>query len=216
MLDAKFRPLEVRPDAPRGGHKRSPFSGSFTDTLDRLERELDHLKAAEIVVQIDTTLDQIRNDGWPRSTARVNGNAVVLSFRSRHGALSYTCNTYQGWEQNLRAIAMTLERLRAVERYGAVKGGEQYKGWAQLPPGQNGRGPIQAGEWRSVEDAARFILRTEGCIHDADGIAAVIADPQGSYREAARKAHPDVGGSTELMAKLNRARDFIVSHTGGR
>lgn len=139
MLNATFRRLESPLDAPRGGYRRAPFSSSYTTTLNGLERELEHLKAKDIVIQIDMRWEDIRNDGWPRSTAMVKSPGVVVTFESKHGPLSYRCGTYSNWEMNLRAIALTLERLRAVDRYGAVKGGEQYKGWARLPPGQKGK-----------------------------------------------------------------------------
>jgi len=35
------------------------------------------------------------------------------------------------------------------------------------------------------------------------------------FRDAAKKAHPDVGGSNDLMSKVNRAKDFIIAATGG-
>lgn len=215
VLAVNFRPLEQRLELPRGGQKRSPFSGSFTDTLNRLEREMDLLRAKDIVIQIDTALSDIRNDGWPRSTAKVNSHGVVLTFASSHGPLSYRCNTYIGWEQNLRAIAMTLERLRAIERYGAVKGGQQYRGWSQLPPGSNGNGPIQAGEWANVEQAAKFLWITAGWPEEqleAVQFRRAVTDAKildGVYRDAAKEAHPDKGGTNDLMSKVNRARDFI-------
>lgn len=34
------------------------------------------------------------------------------------------------------------------------------------------------------------------------------------YRDAARRAHPDAGGSDEQMAAVNRARDLILADLG--
>jgi len=33
------------------------------------------------------------------------------------------------------------------------------------------------------------------------------------FRDAAKRAHPDVGGSNDLMSKVNRAKDFIIAAT---
>jgi hypothetical protein len=33
------------------------------------------------------------------------------------------------------------------------------------------------------------------------------------YKTLAKKHHPDTGGSTQQMVKLNRARDHLLSHT---
>lgn len=208
MLTAQFRPLSKPVARPKSGTKRCPFDASWANTLDVLERELGHLRARDIIIEADFEPHQIRNDGWPRSSQSPRTHGVRLSFESAHGPLSYECATYAHYENNIRAIALTLERLRAVERYGAVKGGEQYRGWSQLPPG---RGPIMAGEWATAEDAARFLLEV-GQLKAAHKAADLLTDPaalQHVYRAAARATHPDAGGSDEAMARVNRAKVFI-------
>lgn len=204
MIHARFRPLASPIQRPARGYTTSPFSGSWPDTLDRLEREIKHVRGTDIVIELDTTLDQIRNDGWPYSGAKIATPGVRVSFTSKHGPLCYTCATYNTWQSNLRAVALTLERLRAIDRYGCVKGGEQYQGWAKLPPG---RTPAPSGEWASVEDAMRF-LSTVG---DGDTLSLLPEDLPAVYKAAARKAHPDAGGSTELMARVNAARAYVES-----
>src|SRR5690554_7090169 len=58
--------------------------------LDDLERELRHLGARGIVVQAYLRGEDIRNDGWPRSSARFMEPGIVLSFTDRSGqALSF-------------------------------------------------------------------------------------------------------------------------------
>lgn len=215
MLAASFRHLESPLPPPKGGHKRAPFSGSWQNTLDTLERELRHLKAKDILILADLRAEEIRNDGWQRSGAYPRTPGVVVSFESAQGPLKFACATYAKYDANLRAIGLTLERLRAVDRYGATKSGEQYRGWKQLPPGAGDRGVIQAGEWATKEAA------TEWLIHTASGHKASMVDVFAAikhpavldawFKQAARKCHPDAGGSNELMAKVNRARDFIAA-----
>jgi len=44
------------------------------------------------------------------------------------------CDSFRDWEANLRAIALSLEHLRAVDRYGVTtEEEEQYTGWLRLP-----------------------------------------------------------------------------------
>ncbi|MFN7019864.1 MAG: molecular chaperone DnaJ [Phycisphaerales bacterium] len=205
MINAVFRPLEKPIPLPKGGVISCPFSCSFTTTLDDLERELFHLKAKDIVIELDLDLQDIRNDGWPRSTARPRTQGVRLSFDSKHGPLSYTCATYGHWERNLRAVGLTLDRLRAVDRYGAVKGGEQYKGWAALPPPPQ---PAAGGDFASIEEAMRFLCK----VGNGTVLSVLPSDLEAVYRDAARKAHPDAGGSTELMARVNAAKAFVEAH----
>lgn len=211
MIQAQFRPIDnTKPLAAKQGWERSPFSASWTSTLNLLEREIRHLAGKDIVIEIDTTLSQIRNDGWPYSSAKVGRPGVRISFASKHGPMSYTSVQYARWETNIHAVALTLERLRAVERYGCVKNAEQYQGFSALPPGRGGRSGIQVGEWSSCEDAARFLLSVWGGSYTEDDIQATVHDPTGTWRDASKKVHPDLpGGSEAMMSKVNRAREFI-------
>lgn len=49
--------------------------------------------------------------------------------------LVFATDAYALWEHNVRAIALTLEALRAVDRYGTT-GGRQYAGFRQLQAGR--------------------------------------------------------------------------------
>lgn len=206
MIQARFQVLDNPLPKPEGGYSRSPFGGGYTDTLDRLEREMHHLAASDIVILVDAPHEQIRNDGWPRSTMRPNTPGVIVTFETPVlGKLRYEAGKFNVWDQNLRAVAMTLERLRAVDRYGCTKG-EQYTGWKALPAG------IPAHEWSSAEEAMKFILQTAGLTNQITNLPEVVNDPEAVdvwFKRAARKAHPDAGGDHELMSKVNRARDYI-------
>ena len=48
---------------------RSPFGSNWSSTLDLLERELRFLQARQVVLQIDVTERDIRNDGMLRANA---------------------------------------------------------------------------------------------------------------------------------------------------
>lgn len=212
MIQCVFRPLTKPVQRPASGYKSCPFGASWTSTLDTMERELAHLKAKDIVVEIDVTLDKIRNDGWPKSTANPASPGVRISFACRHGSLSYECATYPHWEMNMRGIALTLERLRAIDRYGATKGAEQYKGWKQLPNG-DGRAPIAGEEWSSVEEAILFLVRTASPKRQYTVEEVLREGWNNVYRTAAQIVHPDLcGGSQTLMTRVNRARDYIDRH----
>lgn len=210
MIDLRFVPLEKPIERPKGGYKRSPFGVGFSRLLDDLERELGYLTAKGITVEAGVAREDIRNDGWPRSSAKYSSPGIRLSFGSRHGPLAYECATYSSMEGNLRAISQTLTAQRAMERYGAVKSGQQYKGWKALPEGA-GQGPIIATAFGSTEEAARFLLRT-ALLNDGD-TQRVIDDPEylrTVYRAAAKRTHPDVlAGNTDLFAQVNSANQMI-------
>jgi hypothetical protein len=192
MLAATFRPLTQWPGkrTPTYARKRAPFKAGYPRTLDDLEREIGHLNGKAVVIQAGFDARDIRNDGWPRSSARAKEPGVVVSFQTPNGPLSFPCDTYDAWEDNLRAIALSLEALRAVNRYGVTKHAEQYQGFKALsaPGAENGM---------SREQAVEFIRRwggAEGGLEDA-------------YRRAARVLHPDVStGSHEQFVELAKAR----------
>jgi hypothetical protein len=137
MIDCRFKPINAWPSKPTPGEqrKRSPFKSGWQKTLDLLEAELNHLDAGSIAIEGFFSLGDIRNDGWPKSGARPTQPGVIVSFDTKQGRMVMPCDTYTHWEANVRAIALTLECLRAVKRYGATsERQEQYTGWLKLKP----------------------------------------------------------------------------------
>lgn len=213
----QFEPLRQWPkDTPRtepGKRKSSPFRAGYSQTLELLERELRMLRARSAALQVDISENMIRQDGLPYARARTGANdpGVVLSFETDDGHFMYPCDTYTRWEDNLRAIALTLEKLRAVDRYGVAQRGEQYAGWKAIPQ--------DVDERVTPEEAARVIVRTAGVDFPDDiepRVEAVLHDPSTFrrwYREAARRAHPDVqGGTAAHFQRVQRARDVLEAH----
>lgn len=202
MIDLRFVPLE-KPIYPKSGQYASKrFGCSWGTTLDDLELDLKNLEATSIVIEADLRRDQIRNDGWPHGGCLPATPGIRLGFTSKHGPLVYECGTFGTMEQNLRAIGLTLQRLRLIDEYGATKGGEQYKGFAQLP----------AGEFGTTEDAARFLIRMAGDLNARE--QDVLSDPsllKNIYRAAARTCHSDTGGGDKEMSKVNAAKALIES-----
>ena len=136
MIDCRFKPIEKWPSkpTPSWSRQRGQFKAGWQKTLDLLERELNRLSAKDITVEGFFRPADIRNDGWPKSSSRPTQPGVILSFSTKQGRMVMPCDRYDNWESNLRAIALTLEALRAVERYGAVsEQQEQYTGWLKLP-----------------------------------------------------------------------------------
>jgi hypothetical protein len=125
----------------RGRH-RSPFTAKWSDTLRLLERELRQLGVTgAVALRVCAAESDIRRDGMLRASAKPWHPGVALSFNSHYGSLTYPCDTYSGtadmagWQANCRAIALSLEALRAVDRHGVAGRGEQYQGWRQITAG---------------------------------------------------------------------------------
>lgn len=190
MTVASFRPLAAWP-FPDTYLRRSryTFTAPWSDTLSLLSSELDHLDGRDVVIQADFRDEDIRLDGLPRSGARQPSHpGVIVSFESKVGPLQYATDAHEFWQHNVRAIALGLQALRAVDRYGITRSHEQYRGWRQLGAGN---GPT------SREQAERLL-----------GLGFNEAGPEvlrDHYRRALRAAHPDHGGSTEHLMAVREA-----------
>lgn len=176
--------------------RKTPWS----DTLALLDRELRHLGADGVIFQIDIPESMIRLDGMPRNDARPTDPAVIISFESKHGPLRYACDVFFDWRDNVRAIALGLEALRTVDRYGITHKAEQYKGFVALGMGTGVDEGVQR-VFATVKEAAEFMLtRSEVAIDgNLDGLTASLVSDK-NYRDflfkrAALKLHPDAGGN---------------------
>ena len=167
-MKVTFRPLPVWPHKPTVSRQYARFETSYPRTLQLLEREVRYLGGRDVVMGVGLDEYDIRQDGQPRANARTRVHpGVELSFDSTdHGRLTYATDQYTDWQDNVRAIALSLEALRAVERWGVSKG-RQYAGFALLTAGV----PLEV---RGNE---------------------LIAE-HGSVNAALRATHPDTGGPT--------------------
>jgi hypothetical protein len=228
-----FRPIDEWPAPFTTSGKAPQFSAKWSDTLGLFDRELTHLGAREAVIQVAADERGMRLDGGLRADAKVSHPGVIVSFETKkYGPMRYftdvfdkgsrwvkgTKNEYgwysggrseaiPGWQMNARAIALGLEALRKVDRYGITKRGEQYTGWSALPPAT----PMGAGAM-TVEQAADFIAEHStraGLPLDRDDILDMGAWLNDGYRMAAKVLHPDAGGSTQDFQKLQVAKRIL-------
>lgn len=140
----------------------------WNQTIRELEYEVRALGGGDIIIGCGLSEYEVRQDGLPRANARQPGHpGVELSFDSRYGRLTYATDVFLDWRDNVRAIAKGLEALRAVDRWGVAKRGQQYAGFALLTagPGQEELGRQLVERYGSVKEAIR---RTHPDTGDAD------------------------------------------------
>jgi hypothetical protein len=218
MIDLRFVPLEKWPGEPAAERKNAAFRSTYIRTLDLLEDELKKIAARAIVIEAFYTVDQIRNDGWPRANQNPSHPGVILSFKKPEGPVfvdefgrrrvkivpvSFPCDTYYHIEHNIHAIALSLQALRAVDRYGVTKRGEQYAGWKRIDP-------PKSQPFDSKEEAASFIIAQQDTPAPAYSVIADAALRTEVYRRAAARLHPDSPtGSHELFVKLQQAKEIL-------
>lgn len=142
-------------------------------------------------VVISTNLP-LRMDGEVRGDARAPADpGVAVYWQEPHGERRVMAiDQYSLVQDNLAAIAATLDAMRAIERHGgAVILERAFTGFTALPA------PTAARTWREVLGFER---------HPVMPSAELIRE---RYRSRASSAHPDKGGSDAEMAELNAARD---------
>lgn len=177
MSLVQFEPIIRWPGPETENRRNAPFRAPHSATEKLLDRELAHImpagnKAALQVVTRNGPGDR-RNDGQLYARAVATHPGVRLSIQSIHGPLTYATDRFTTWQDNLRAIALGLQALRTVDRYGIGSSGEQYRGWRAIE--QTGPGP-------------RDVLKKYAGHH----FATTYADELPKLARAARiGAHPD-------------------------
>lgn len=180
-----FRPLE-RP-VTNGPARYSPFKARWTSTVNMLAEELRAHAAERTILEVDLPETAIRLDGLPRADREARTPGIVLSFKAiavtGSPELRYEVATYTDWRDNIRAVALALRSLRAVDRYGVTRRGEQYAGWKQLAAGTGvGDGDPSRG---------RELIELAG----------------GDVKAALSSAHPDHGGAPDDFRDVIAARE---------
>lgn len=183
---------EPRTPAHRREHGR--FEVDFARARDDLMRSLKLLGARDVILSSNLPL---RRDGLPLASAPKRpedpGVAVYWTVSRLEGArwvstpFVMACDRYLSPVANVRAIGLTVEALRAIERHGTRQLRDRaFQGFAALPPAAG------ASSWRAVLGLVDGAITREA-IDEA-------------YRRLAMVRHPDRGGTDELMAELNAAR----------
>ena len=193
-----LRPIEHWPGKLTANRVSSQFSAPWRATLDLLDRELWHLgpagRNAPAVLQIAMREQDFRLDGMPRANARPEHPGVILAIESTKGPLSFPCDRFVTWQDNLRAIALSLEALRKLDRYGITPNAEQYTGWKQLP---------SASEPPMTTHGAEYLIRQVAMMTDNTGLSVVL-------RRARFIAHPDRnGGDTAQWDRVEAAAEVL-------
>lgn len=177
------------------------------DYLERaIGRELAEMDVLDGLIETDHQFGDYTKAGRPRSVAAAKSPRVQLWFTLDGTDICLPSAHFDSWLQNLKAIELTLERQRLIRGYGVASVKRQYAGFTALPESANA---TPTGK----HAAANLLIRTSGINVSADQ---VISDPvvlKPVYRAAAANAHPDRGGSNDLMTQVNQAHELLK---GGR
>ncbi len=219
-----LRPIHQWPGQLTKSRRASAFSAKFTDTLELLRRELRLLEPESryypnTVLQIAMDEKDFRQDGMPRAQAKSQHPGVILTiYPTAEGAseLTFPCDTFLTWQDNLRAIALTLEALRKVNRYGVSQSGQQYRGWRAIGAGSSV--PAEMGPLA----AAAFLWTLAGNGNDdphdtpLDRMRANSEVAKNVYRAARKKSHPDrTSGNSDEFLRVETAAKVLRANGVG-
>lgn len=219
MLNIQIRPIKKWPGSENKNPRGSQFQSTYKVTLAQLEHELSKMNAdsSSLVLEMHISQEQLTLDGSRlRAHVRPHKPGVILSFNRRQSkivngsvvtsvqTLSYPCDAFDDWQDNMRAITLSLESLRRVERYGVFKYNDIVERLAL---------PTAEGSVSTRESAAAFLAIHSGVSKDE-----ILFSPtamQTAYRKAAQSLHPDNGGNQEEFMKLTEARKVLQERNHG-
>lgn len=167
--------------------ERSNFEVTLGKAIKDVQEEVRRLGGQGLVISSNLPL---RRDGIPYANAsQPQDRGVAVYFKYKRKPMCFACDRWQKIEDNLRAIAKTIDALRGIERWGTGQMVEQaFTGFTALPA------PEQP--WQTLGLDTSNPTREQ--IDEA-------------YRRLAGEHHPDRGGDTQQMARINAARDELYA-----
>jgi hypothetical protein len=120
---------------------------------------------------------------------------VALYFTRKGKPVCLACDSYDAVWKNVRALQLTLEAMRGIERWGSTQLLDRaFTGFAALPE-------------KATAETCWNVL---GIPSTSDRIAIDTA-----FRKRAMELHPDLGGTNAEMARLNEARHQALESIAG-
>lgn len=163
--------------------KEGRFEVSFDKAVQELGWEVERMGGSYAV--LSTNLE-LRLDGkTPRQgKSDPSDRGVAVYFMLNGKQKVFACDTYTTVRDNIRAIGLTIQALRSVDRYGASGMLERaLRAFDALPP------PKSCWDVLGIQ-----------ATRDASQIEA-------AFRASAKTRHPDAGGSAVAFTELVQARD---------
>lgn len=196
-------PLEWPMGQPRTAtylRKKSEFRIlSFAKARDMLIAEVHRLcgYGSDDTLVISTDVPT-RLDGLPYANMRApDDSGVAIYFERKRKPYALACDAYRKVEENLRGLEHTIAAIRTIERHGGARMLEQaLSGFTALPPSKEDASPRTPPGWSP--SPGWWTILGFGC-----RVPLSVAEDR--YRELAYDNHPDRGGSSETMLRINTA-----------
>jgi hypothetical protein len=166
---------------------RGPFKVRQVKAFENLRRELERLKAQD--VQITCNLPTGSRGQFLVDEGRLADPGVAVYFTMNGKSMCFACDRYIDVGHNAHAIALTIEAIRGIDRWGSSQMRDRaFGGFAALPPPAPAR---SSRHWRTVLQVGDRHVTLDEVVK--------------KHRELAFHAHPDRGGDHDAMTYLNQA-----------
>lgn len=164
--------------------RHARFKTSFAKARSALIDEIRKLGGSNVIFSSDIPR---RQDGLPYADAKPKSGdpGIAAYFTRKQKQLCFACDLYLTVDDNMHAIALTVEALRGIARWGTGDMMESAFTGFQAIPEKTGTSP-----WYAVLGLPMNATKDQA---------------REAYRILAKKHHPDVGGDPELFLRINEA-----------
>ncbi len=192
---------------PAHSRQRSRYEVHFIKARDEILRQLKLLGGVRSDSIVISTNIPLRRDGLPLANMAEPQDPGVAVYwvtekydystgKTTKTTRVLACDKWQKVRDNLRAIGLTIDAMRAIDRAGASQILDRvFTGLTALPANAGVK------PWRQVMQLSAMTQITWQQV-------------EGAYRILAMERHPDRGGSHDLMQALNRAREDARKELG--
>lgn len=163
---------------------------SIAEALERLVEELRRLGALYWTLSSNLRLQQDGVTPYSSQPDPADPGVAVYFGIGRDRRYCLACDRYDRAADNLAAVAATIDALRGIERWGAQTTLEAFEG-------ARTSALVPAPKWVEVFGGCR-----------------TVEEVRALYREKAKVAHPDRGGTSGALVELRKAQDEALAAIG--
>lgn len=178
-------PLQWPTGQPRWSSFRKVATFKVTEAraVEHLHEQLDAMRATNVVVSTN-------RQAYSRSSANPEDPGAAVYFVRKGQEICVACDKWIRLEHNIRAIGLTIEAMRGIDRWGTEDMVDAaFTGYAALPSSVI-LTPYTVRPWHEVLEVSP---------------TASIETIRAAHKSHLMKAHPDRGGSTAAFEEVQRA-----------